>query len=77
MLDPRFGWTRGFDPHSPYAPPRAWRIRFKATAVELGNHGWLEHTAYLYDEQVRVPLLVGWPGHLSAGMLATFQEERA
>jgi arylsulfatase A-like enzyme len=30
----------------------------------LGQHGWLEHGMYLYDEQVAVPLLFHWPGRI-------------
>jgi arylsulfatase A-like enzyme len=33
----------------------------------LGQHGWLEHAVHLYDEQVRVPLLIHWPGRVPAG----------
>lgn len=33
----------------------------------LGQHGWLEHAVDLYDEQIRVPLVMHWPGHLPAG----------
>ena len=34
----------------------------------LGQHGWFEHSAHLYDEQVRVPLLFHWPSHLPPGL---------
>lgn len=34
----------------------------------LYQHGWLEHGAYLlYEEAVRVPLVVCWPGRVPAG----------
>ncbi len=33
----------------------------------LGQHAWLEHAVYLYDEQIHVPLLVRWPGRVPAG----------
>lgn len=33
----------------------------------LGQHGWMEHATQLYDEQIRVPLLVRWPGRVPAG----------
>ncbi len=33
----------------------------------LGQHQWLEHAVHLYEEQVRVPLLLHWPGGLPAG----------
>jgi arylsulfatase A-like enzyme len=33
----------------------------------LGQHRWLEHAVHLYDEQVRVPLLVRWPGQVPTG----------
>ena len=28
----------------------------------LGQHGLLDHAAHLYEEQIRVPLLMRWPG---------------
>jgi hypothetical protein len=28
----------------------------------LGQHGWMEHSMYLYDEQIRVPLIFRWLG---------------
>jgi arylsulfatase A-like enzyme len=34
----------------------------------LGQHGWLEHALYLYDEQIRVPLIAYWPGQLPKGL---------
>jgi len=33
----------------------------------LGQHHWIEHALYLYEEQLRVPLLLSWPGALPAG----------
>jgi arylsulfatase A-like enzyme len=33
----------------------------------LGQHAWLEHAVHLYDEQIHVPLLLRWPGHLPEG----------
>ena len=33
----------------------------------LGQHGWLEHATQLYDEQIRVPLLVRWAGQVPEG----------
>ena len=33
----------------------------------LMQHGQMEHGVQLYEEQVRVPLLLRWPGHLEAG----------
>ena len=33
----------------------------------LGQHGWVEHAVHLYDEQIRVPLLVRWPGQVPKG----------
>lgn len=33
----------------------------------LGQHGLLDHAAHLYEEQLRVPLLMRWPGRLAAG----------
>ncbi len=32
----------------------------------LGNHGTMGHVSQLYDEQLRVPLILSWPGHLPA-----------
>lgn len=34
----------------------------------LGNHNWLEHEKYLYDEQVHVPLVIYSPGCLPEGV---------
>ena len=34
----------------------------------LGQHGLLDHAAHLYEEQVRVPLIVRWPGVIPAGV---------
>lgn len=34
----------------------------------LGQHGWMAHTVYLYDEQIRVPWILRWPGVLPAGV---------
>jgi choline-sulfatase len=33
----------------------------------LGDHGWMNHGLYIYDEAVRVPWIVRWPGHLPGG----------
>jgi arylsulfatase A-like enzyme len=33
----------------------------------LGQHGTLDHAPNVYEEQVRVPLLLRWPGSLAAG----------
>jgi arylsulfatase A-like enzyme len=33
----------------------------------LGQHGLLDHAAHLYDEQIRVPWVLRWPGTLPAG----------
>jgi arylsulfatase A-like enzyme len=33
----------------------------------LGNHGWLDHVRYLYNEAVRIPLIVYRPGLLPPG----------
>ena len=33
----------------------------------LGQHGWLGHEISLYEEQLRVPLLFHWPGHVLPG----------
>jgi choline-sulfatase len=33
----------------------------------LGEHQWLGHTVHLYDEQIRVPLILRWPKNLEAG----------
>lgn len=34
----------------------------------LGQHGWMAHTVSLYDEQIRVPWILRWPGVLPAGL---------
>jgi len=33
----------------------------------LGQHGTLDHAPQVYDEQLRVPLLIRWPGRIAAG----------
>ncbi|MBU6283535.1 sulfatase-like hydrolase/transferase, partial [bacterium] len=33
----------------------------------LQQHGWMNHGMMIYDEAVRVPLLVRWPGHVRGG----------
>jgi len=33
----------------------------------LMQHGWMNHGMMIYDEAVRVPLLVRWPGHVRGG----------
>jgi arylsulfatase A-like enzyme len=33
----------------------------------LGEHDWEGHTVHLYEEQIRVPLILRWPGTLAAG----------
>lgn len=38
----------------------------------LGQHGHLEHGVNIYEEAVRVPLLIRWPGHVVSGIV--FQE---
>jgi arylsulfatase A-like enzyme len=35
----------------------------------LGQHGFLLHTFYVYEEAVRVPLLFFWPGHIIEGQV--------
>ncbi|MBP7148135.1 MAG: sulfatase [Acidobacteria bacterium] len=35
---------------------------------EFMQHGWAWHDLHLYEESVRVPLVVRWPGHLPAGL---------
>ena len=37
----------------------------------LGQHGWMGHTVHLYDEQIRVPWILRWPGVLPAGKRLT------
>ena len=34
----------------------------------LWDHGWLQHGALLYEEAVRVPLVLRWPGRIEAGL---------
>jgi arylsulfatase A-like enzyme len=33
----------------------------------LWDHGWLEHGVFLYEEMVRVPWVVHWPGTIAPG----------
>lgn len=33
----------------------------------LMQHAWMHHGLQLYEEQVRVPLVVRWPGHIAKG----------
>ena len=33
----------------------------------LGNHGWWGHGKHIYNEQVRVPLIIQWPDGRFAG----------
>jgi arylsulfatase A-like enzyme len=33
----------------------------------LGEHGYVGHGQYLYEEILRVPLVIGWPGRLPEG----------
>lgn len=35
----------------------------------LGQHGLLQHTFYIYEEAVCVPLLFYWPGHILKGQV--------
>jgi arylsulfatase A-like enzyme len=37
----------------------------------LGDHGLLLKGPHFYDEAVRVPLVIRWPGHFQAGLRAT------
>ena len=34
----------------------------------LGDHGYVGHANALFEEQLRVPLILSWPGSLPAGM---------
>jgi len=34
----------------------------------LGDHGWFDKR-FMYEESLRMPLLVSWPGHIRAGAL--------
>jgi len=34
----------------------------------LMDHGHMEHGVHVYEEQVRVPLLIRWPGRIAAGL---------
>ncbi len=38
----------------------------------LGQHGWPTHGPLLYEEAVRVPLIVRWPGHIPSGRRVAF-----
>jgi len=33
----------------------------------LGEHGYMDHGEWLYEEQIHVALLMRWPGHVPAG----------
>ena len=33
----------------------------------LGDHGLFVKGVHLYDEAIRVPLLMRWPGHIPTG----------
>ncbi|MBI5503457.1 MAG: sulfatase [Deltaproteobacteria bacterium] len=37
----------------------------------LGDHGWLSHGINLYEEAVRVPLVMRWSGRVDAGKVVT------
>jgi arylsulfatase A-like enzyme len=37
----------------------------------LWDHGWLRHGVNVYEEAVRVPLIVHWPGHIPPGLRIT------
>ena len=41
----------------------------------LGDHGLFVKGVHLYDEAIRVPLLMRWPGHISAGQRITAQTQ--
>ena len=42
----------------------------------LGEHGcWYEHGEFLYEPDVRIPLVVSWPGRLPAGRRSTAPAE--
>lgn len=34
----------------------------------LGDHGWFDKR-FMYEESLRMPLLISWPGHIQAGSL--------
>jgi arylsulfatase A-like enzyme len=34
----------------------------------LGQHAWMGHTVHLYDEQIRIPWILRWPGVVPAGV---------
>jgi arylsulfatase A-like enzyme len=40
----------------------------------LGQHGYyFHHGAFLYDDSIRIPLVIRWPGHIPAGRVVTTQ----
>jgi arylsulfatase A-like enzyme len=49
---------------APYAP---LTIVTSDHGEGLWDHGWLEHGVFLYEEMVRVPWVVHWPGVVPAG----------
>jgi arylsulfatase A-like enzyme len=42
----------------------------------LGEHGcWYEHGEFLYEQDLRIPLIVSWPGRIPAGVRTTSTSE--
>jgi arylsulfatase A-like enzyme len=50
------------------SPPEGTLLVILADHGEgLWSHGWLEHGVHLYEEAVRIPFVVRWPGRLPGG----------
>jgi arylsulfatase A-like enzyme len=48
--------------------PRTLAIVTSDHGEGLWDHGWLQHGALLYEEAVRVPLVLRWPGRIAPGL---------
>jgi arylsulfatase A-like enzyme len=56
---------RAVDAVSP--PERTLLVILADHGEGLWSHGWLEHGVHLYEEAVRIPFVVRWPGRLPEG----------
>src|SRR5271155_5528425 len=54
---PFFMWVHLYDPHEPYEPPEPYRSRYAAEPYDGEN----DHGFFLYDETIRVPLVIKLP----------------
>jgi arylsulfatase A-like enzyme len=46
--------------------PHLDRLTREGTNFKLGNHGLIAK-AFMYEDNVRLPFLIRWPGHVPAG----------